>query len=206
MKLRRTYYTEFGKRSHLRLLQRAMTIGISTIQPQVHEKCERLIVGYSTNNHLLLDFDRAKCFLRANLLTKMVQRDYPFVGHALMVQSSIGKYHVVFDDIISWSKITHVTQTLACLGVLNRDYMKIRKFREDLTLRISSVDRGFKQSLAPVPVGFVLLSNASEELQRACKTLTYAEVSKLFQGIDFYLSALSAYRNFSGLPSRLLSP
>jgi hypothetical protein len=101
----------------------------------------RLIGGYTTRDHLLLDLDTA-FVSKALSIAHMVIHDYPDVGNCLVLQSSAHGFHHVYGARLGWSRIVHVTETLAGLHILNADYMKIRKFRHDLTLRINTVDRG----------------------------------------------------------------
>jgi len=124
-----------------------------------HIKTEKpnIVIGYTTREHLLLDLDKTT-LLKAVLLVKLIQQQYAKVGDALIILSSIGthrqrirytrygrplvvrslnNYHVVFDATIGYNSCCRIISTLAGLSVLNRDYVKIRTFRGDMTLRVS---------------------------------------------------------------------
>jgi hypothetical protein len=138
------------------------------------------------------------------LFVRIMQREYPDLGTCLLVDSSpnlvLKHYHAVFDNHVGWNRCAHVTETLASLGCLNRDYMKIRKFREDLTLRISSIDRRVLGSEAPCPIGLVYDNeNHFDPIQR-----TYGEVLDWFNGISEYLLMLEAFRQILVLQCRVL--
>lgn len=45
-------------------------------------------------------------------------------------------YHLIFDNGIGYNLSCRICETLAGLGILNPDYVKIRKFRGDMTLRV----------------------------------------------------------------------
>lgn len=108
----------------------------------------KLIGGYTTKDHLLLDLDH--CWRsKAEKVARMIMREYPEVGCCLLVQSSNEGFHLVFSRKMAWSRICHVSKVLASLGTLNRDYIRIREFRHDLTLRVTPIDRG--QGVQPQP-------------------------------------------------------
>lgn len=128
-----------------------------------------LIMGYTSRLHLMLDFDDIT-FARAKALTKIVQHKWPKVGDALISQSSPGSkefkctyylkflphyaktrpsYHIIFDNLIGYNTVMTITQTLADSKILERNYMRVRHFRGDLTLRITPTH--LSTGLKPAP-------------------------------------------------------
>lgn len=114
-------------------------------------------IGYTTRNHLCLDFDNTSYFKVANLV-KILMRNYPEIGDCITLVSSRppqlerwkyppGKppqkqtrahnYHVVFNNRLSYERSCKIIETLAYLGVLDEAYIKIREMRNDMTLRVS---------------------------------------------------------------------
>jgi hypothetical protein len=202
----------YTKKLHWRAFREQKLAGINLSKCQPNMKLERLIVGYTTTSHLLLDLDKHKTLPVTVRFIRMIQRSYPDVGDCLLVDSSpnlvLKHYHAVFDAFQSWQRITDITQTLACLGALNRDYMKIRKFRQDLTLRISSIDRALLGSEAPLPIGLVLSGEYAPEFAGWLASQTYGQLlidqEYVFLGISEYLQDLSAYRDVAAIPLQIL--
>jgi hypothetical protein len=184
----------------------------STTSYLVPERCDHLVTGYSTKDHLLLDFDHPASLNMIARLIRMIQEEYKFLGDCLLALSSPMKHHAVFDSRTSWAKIVNVTEVLAGIGLLNRDYMEIRKFRKDLTLRISSVDRGLSKSAAPLPLAIVLCPHCRNSEIWPPKIrldgLDLEGYQKLdnepFSGFAEYLLALSCFRSLSGLEVQIL--
>lgn len=61
---------------------------------------------------------------------------YSWNNHPWMKRES-DSYHLVFDNNIGYNLCCHICECLAELNILNRDYVKIRTFRGDMTLRVS---------------------------------------------------------------------
>jgi hypothetical protein len=76
----------------------------------------------------------------------------------------------------------HICRTLTGLLIVNRNFVVVRTFREDLTLRVSSIDRGLEKSEAPKPIAWIYADNGN-----------YG-TGKEFSGIRNYLDVLSAFR------------
>jgi hypothetical protein len=85
----------------------------------------------------------------------MIQREWPEVGDCLIVRCAADSHHLVFSNRLSWSKISKILSVLCGLKILERDYMKIRKFRKDLTLRISPKITPEKNRGTPMPVAYI---------------------------------------------------
>lgn len=133
------------------------------------------ILGYTTRRHLLLDLDNTTLY-KAKRLTEKIQRQWQKVGDALILESSQGdntqrllytrvgrvltmrslhNYHLVFDNSIGYNLSCKICETLAALNVLNRDYVKIRKFRGDMTLRVSPAILFEKVKPCPYLVAYI---------------------------------------------------
>lgn len=114
------------------------------------------IVGYTTRRHLILDLDSVTLY-KARSIARKIMWEWPKVGDCLLILSSEGthrlgvrytrmgrplviyardNYHLVFDNGIGYNLSCRICETLAHLGILNRDYVKIREFRGDMTLRV----------------------------------------------------------------------
>jgi hypothetical protein len=124
--------------------------GIARLEPN-------FIIGYTTRTHLLLDLDDTS-LEKARRLVYTIMTEWPKVGDCLIVSSSSKRlvvrvryswnnhpwmsrespnYHLIFDNIVGYNTCCRICETLAELGVLNKDYTKIRTFRGDMTLRVS---------------------------------------------------------------------
>jgi hypothetical protein len=115
----------------------------------------KLICGYTAKNQLLIDLDNCS-YYKAYCLARMIQREWPFVGDCLIVRCAPDSHHLVFSSRISWSKISRILDVLCGLKILEKDYMKIRKFRRDLTLRISPKLTEDKNRGTPIPIAYLL--------------------------------------------------
>jgi hypothetical protein len=132
------------------------------------------VAGYTTRDHLILDLDGSKSTSKAIKLVKLIQREYPEVGSCLICESSAGKHHAIFNARLSWSRILSICRVLAGLNTLDKNFIKVRSFREDLTLRVTPIARSLGDHDAPIPVAFIRSEGAHTG----------------FSGIDCYLSAL----------------
>lgn len=113
------------------------------------------------------------------MLTRMIMEQWPEVGDALILRSSEGSgridtkydnyhrpyhrldgdsYHVVFDGLIGYNKACRIIEALAGVHVLNRDYVKLRTFRGDMTLRVSP--QVLASGVKPAPVAVAGIKNA----------------------------------------------
>ena len=136
-----------------------------------------LIIGYTTRRHLLLDLDNCSRDKACRLAVKIMDA-WPEVGECLVVLSSPApltvelryswnnwpwikttrsNYHLVFDNQVGYNKCCRICECLAGLGVLNRDYVKLREFRGDMTLRVSSAP--LSTGLKPRPQPVIWLTN-----------------------------------------------
>lgn len=167
---------------------------------EVHNP-ERAIVGYTTREHLILDLDKTHSLYATERLIRLIQKEYHDVGDCLISQSSYDGFHCIFDNRLSWKRIMHISRTLTGLNVLNRNFTKVRTFREDLTLRISSIDRGMEKSEAPKPVKVIYGRNGKSWpfIETSIDpSIEYAELARLgFSGIFEYLTCLSAFREIN---------
>lgn len=114
------------------------------------------VLGYTTRRHLILDLDNTTLSY-ARAIVKKIQWEWPKVGDAIILSSSEKpdrvrlvhnrwgrpllyhdrhNFHIVFDNGIGYNLSCRICAVLAEIGILNRDYVKIREFRGDMTLRI----------------------------------------------------------------------
>lgn len=113
-----------------------------------------LVVGYTTQEHLLVDLDSCSLF-KACKIARMIQADYPDVGDCLVVKSSSNNFHLVFDDRLEWETIVRIIDVLAALNIVEKNYRDVRNFRRDLTLRVS--EKRAVDGIRPVPEPVVML-------------------------------------------------
>ena len=178
MRLPIHFLREPSMKHHMRLLQQIPKIGTYTTQLAPKTGYERLIVAHTVRNNLLLDLDHPNGYSRTVKFIRILQQEYPDIGDCLLCESSQNKFHCIFNNFITWKRAIHIYKVLMGLGILNRNFIKTRTFREDLTLRVSSVDRGIRQSDAPKPIGIIKFQALPSE----------------DHGIQEYLTVLSAYR------------
>ena len=133
---------------------------------------KRLILGYTSREHLLIDFDNCS-LIQVFKLTMMLISEYPEIGDCLIVKSSVSSkpyvlehddrgipkikwlkdnYHLIGDNNIGYNKCCKIIEVLANLGIINEEYVRIRKFRNDMTLRISSVIQTTNIKQSPNPI------------------------------------------------------
>ena len=134
------------------------------------------IIGYTTRDHLCVDLDNTS-INKVFCLVKMIMRDFPYVGNAVVVESSSRRlfvkwnyppcsnplvrssrsnFHAVFDNWISYEESCHIIETLARLDVINTEYIRIREMRNDMTLRVSKSVLMDATKLPPIPLVFVI--------------------------------------------------
>ncbi len=138
-----------------------------------------LVCGYTTRQHLLLDLDETSQD-RAVALARLIMESYPDVGDCLVLESSTPSvksclkyddngvpherwvyqnFHLVFDAPVGWARCVHIIETLWALGCLNPEYMDIRQFRGDMTLRTSPKQLHHRTIPAPKPIQHLLNAN-----------------------------------------------
>jgi hypothetical protein len=161
---------EYFLKSLQRGLLKRSPSGLGTIQ----KLKPSAIGGYSTRKHLILDLDGSKSVSKAVKLVRLIQAEYPDVGSCLICESSPFKHHAIFNARLSWGRILHICRALTGLGALDKNFIKVRSFRQDLTLRVTAIARSLGDHEAPVPVAFVRCEGAGTG----------------FSGIDLYLQTL----------------
>lgn len=133
------------------------------------------ILGYTTRRHLILDLDNST-LEKTIRISKLIMRDYNKVGDCVIMRSSKGSgkeylrytrmgralriykrdnYHLVFDNGIGYNTSCRICAVLASIGILNKDYVRIREFRGDMTLRVSSSILLAGNKPVPVQVAYV---------------------------------------------------
>lgn len=85
---------------------------------------------------------------------------YTRLGRPLQVMSR-NNYHLVFDNSIGYNSCCKIISLLCGLGILNRDYEKIRDFRGDMTLRVSPAELSDGTKPRPIPVDYIPNAHAS---------------------------------------------
>lgn len=130
-----------------------------TSSESYHHKADLInpdwVLGYTTRNHLCIDLDNTS-YPKVLGLVQMIMKYYPYVGHACIMLSSTRKfkqqinytppnglrvqtvrnnYHVIFDNFISYEASCKIIETLAHLDVIDKEYIRIREMRNDMTLR-----------------------------------------------------------------------
>lgn len=114
-------------------------------------------MGYTTRKHLLLDFDNTSID-KLEKVIYMIFKEFPEVGDCLILSTNDNEqrldikydnyqrpyhkiksqgFHAVFDNVIGYNKCCKIIETLAGLRIINKDYSDIRRFRGDMTLRIT---------------------------------------------------------------------
>lgn len=69
-------------------------------------------------------------------------------------------FHLVFDNAIGYNLSCRICKVLAGIGILERDYVKIREFRGDMTLRVGPAV--LTEETKPVPVDLHQVFNPGE--------------------------------------------
>jgi len=161
-----------------------------------------LIVGYTTRRHLLLDLDNTS-LTKVCGVARAIMHSWPEVGSCLVVLSSErdleieckyswdnkpwirvkrDNYHLVFNNDIGYNKIATICETLGVLNVLEGSFIKMRKFRGDLTLRVSPsiLTTGVK----PAPHPVVGLRNYEADHEDG-EILEYLRILGLVSGFTF---------------------
>ena len=136
-----------------------------------------MLMGYSTNKHLLLDLDNTT-ENKALQMGKLIQKEFKDLGGFWVLESSVSKndsvklgyfykqrkpfeyrklnnYHLVYTNKVKWSRIMKIVKILAELGVLNKDFIQIRNFRGDLTLRVNEKIGHKETKPKPKPLNFI---------------------------------------------------
>ena len=133
---------------------------------------KKLVVGYTTREHLVLDLDNTS-IRKVWSLAIMLMENYPEIGHCIIMRSSREKgepftritkkgiprlhlpkacYHLIFDNVIGYKRCIQIILTLVDLDILDHQYKRIRMFRGDMTVRISPMVLSETIKEAPIPV------------------------------------------------------
>lgn len=148
-----------------------------------HNNKPSWVFGYTTRNHLIIDLDNTSYF-KVSKLVDMLMRNYPEIGHCLILQSSTSKmieveyltplaeyrkktirnnYHAVFNNFVNYEYCCNIIEALAILGAVNADYVNIRKMRQDMTLRVSKVVNKESIKKPPLVMHFVINPYAKKQ-------------------------------------------
>jgi len=117
----------------------------------------KLIVGYTTSQHLCIDLDDTSLY-KVTKLIQILQQSYPELGNALIMHSSTRNvehtvrinrhgiprhilkresFHVIFNNKIGSIRCWEIIGTLIDLDIEPPQVRQIRARRRDMTLRVS---------------------------------------------------------------------
>jgi hypothetical protein len=129
---------------------------------------EKYIIGFSTQDYFLLDLDNTT-YEKVFRLSKMLIKEYGLIS-ALICRSNNnqevtyinnclrketeGSYHVIFSKKIGYERICQIIETLTEFGILEKDYLQIREWRGDITLRVSP-DNSLEYRPIPRPIKYI---------------------------------------------------
>lgn len=140
-------------------------------------------IGYTTKEHLCLDFDDTT-YYNVYQLSSMLIADKPEVGSALILCSSEGKqserwiypvlqnmhkyvnrhnFHVIFNGFIPYEESCKIIECLASLDVINKEYVRIREMRNDMTIRVSQTQCVLKTKPKPMILGYIFNPSDKQE-------------------------------------------
>lgn len=135
----------------------------------------RLIVGYTSRSHLMLDLDNTS-LTKSKELALELMAEWPKIGDCMIFKSSSGthritvkpqcepnkiihynrdNYMLIFDNIISYNLCCKIIEILAGLEIVQPAYFEIRKFRGDITMRVSSKSYSDRLIGPPVAIGYI---------------------------------------------------
>jgi len=159
----------------------------------------KLIIGYTTSQHLCIDLDDTSLY-KVTKLVQLMQHDYPELGNALIMYSSNRKdakgsridrhgiprhtfkresYHVIFNNNIGSTRCWEIIGTLIDLDIEPPQVRQIRARRRDMTLRVSPM----------------VLSGGIKSEPKPCRTVPSCCYGKQDGMIKQYLAFLYAARN-----------
>lgn len=138
---------------------------------------DKLIIGYTTKEHLLLDLDETT-FYKVLKLSLLLIKEYVEIGNILILESSTPSkqdytkfdakgipqfrftyqnFHIVTDNNIGFDRCLNIIDTLVDLDILQKEYKEIRMFRGDMTLRTSA--KPLVGRIVPPPIVRALILN-----------------------------------------------
>ena len=145
-----------------------------------------LVVGYTTQDHLLVDLDNCSEYKAFILATKIIS-EYPFLGDCLIVESSEAHYHLIFDDYVSWERLVKIIEILADLGIVQKNYAQVRTFRRDLTLRISDKKGEDRYRPPPKPICEIKVNHTCNGHYGIGKYLYYLRMFNNSANVEKYI-------------------
>lgn len=162
------------------------------------------VLGYTTRRHLLLDLDNTS-LSKVTKLARAIMDGWAKVGDCLICRSShkdyfvrteyygdnrpftkrrSDSYHLIFDNGIGYNLCVKICEALAALGALERDYVKIRKFRGDMTLRTSPTVLMADIKPPPAPVHMIYNDQTKREDGYIWQYLSFLRACRRFFGFD----------------------
>jgi len=161
---------------------------------------DKIIFGYSTNNHLILDLDNTtlekSIGLSKLLINEFDLRDCLILKssgciktHELMFgddesympYQTDGNYHLVFGKKTWYEHICYIIEMLADLGIVQKEYVRIREWRGDLTLRINADNS--KDKYRPPPKLLFYVTNSKNTNSFSEGINDYLHFYTLFNGM-----------------------
>jgi len=84
-------------------------------------------------------------------------------NNGVKLRRTCSSYHLIFSSPIGYDKCMAIIECLAALDVLNEDYVNIRRFRGDMTLRVTCRVESRRVVMQPRPV--MLLWNYTQKFK-----------------------------------------
>ena len=153
----------------------------------------KLIIGYTTREHLILDLDNTSLHHVLGL-ANILMNEYPEIGNILIMRSSKQEkeygtridrhgiprhnfrkecFHLITDNIIGYNRCVHIINTLVDLGILETAYRRIRMFRGDMTLRVSPMILSTGIKAAPEPIICIIRHKKRSEISGILEYLAF---------------------------------
>jgi len=143
---------------------------------------DKMIIGFSTDRYLLVDLDNIT-EVKAEGLAMLMIKNYGLIDCLVMKSSGTkrvkelsfnngqwiprhdedGSYHLIFGDRLWYQYICYILDQLNGLGVVSEDYVRIRDWRGDLTLRVSADNSADAYRPPPEPVIYITRKHTPAE-------------------------------------------
>jgi len=94
------------------------------------------IFAYASYRHLMIDLDGVTLGY-AKRIAQYCAKEFQ-AGDCLVVQSSHGGYHLVYNNTIDWEEILWIMWTLVVKGIVRWKFYAWNKTRANITLRLST--------------------------------------------------------------------
>jgi hypothetical protein len=81
-------------------------------------------------------------------------QEITYIGNCLRHETE-GSYHVIFSKKIGYEGICQIVETLTVFDILEKDYLQIREWRGDITLRVSPDNSSDNYRPIPRPIKYI---------------------------------------------------